>query len=111
MTEQLGEQTVVIRDIPSILKGKNVPQLLRDSIADLLTDHVSTRVQEQVNHILATVACHAAFRAHHRLSLPQMAQLLRDMESTPNSGCCNHGRPTWAQLSMQELDGLFLRGR
>ena len=111
VTEQLGEQTVVIRDIPSILKGKNVPQLLRDSIADLLTDHVSTRVQEQVNHILATVACHAAFRAHHRLSLPQMAQLLRDMESTPNSGCCNHGRPTWAQLSMQELDGLFLRGR
>ena len=111
VTEQLGEQTVVIRDIPAILKGKNVPQLLRDSISDLLTDQTSTRMQEHVNHILATVACHAAFRAHHRLSLPQMAQLLREMESTPNSGCCNHGRPTWAQLSMQELDGLFLRGR
>lgn len=111
LTEQLGEQTVVIREIPAILKGKALEQLLRDIISDLLTEETSMRLQEHVNHILATVACHAAFRAPHRLTLVEMEQLLREMEATPNSGCCNHGRPTWAQLSMKELDGLFLRGR
>lgn len=111
LTEQLGEQAVLLREIPAILKGKALEQLLRDIISDLLTDETSMRLQKHVNHILATVACHAAFRAHHRLTLVEMEQLLRDMETTPNSGCCNHGRPTWAQLSMKELDGLFLRGR
>lgn len=111
LTEPLGEHTVLIREIPAILKGKALEVLLRDTVSDLLMNQTSTRLQEQANQILATVACHAAVRAHHRLTLTEMSKLLRDMETTPNSGCCNHGRPTWAQLSMKELDGLFLRGR
>lgn len=112
VVEQMSETSLVIREVPSILKQKDVAQLVRDVIADLIANHgKSRRLQESVNHVLATVACHAAVRAHHRLSITEMNQLLRDMESTENSGCCNHGRPTWTQLSMKALDQLFLRGQ
>ena len=96
---------------PAILKNKNIAQLIRDVLSDLLSDDHSPRLQETVNHILATISCHAAVRAHHKLTIPEMSALLRDMETTENSGCCNHGRPTWTKLSMQQLDKLFLRGQ
>lgn len=112
VVEQMSETSLVIREVPSILKKKDVAQLVRDVIADWIANHgKSRRLQESVNHVLATVACHSAVRAHHRLTIPEMNQLLRDMESTENSGCCNHGRPTWTQLSMKALDQLFLRGQ
>lgn len=111
LVEQMSESSLVIREVPSILKKKDVAQLIRDVLADWVANDKSQRLQENVNHILATVACHAAIRAHHRLTIAEMNQLLRDMEMTENSGCCNHGRPTWTQLSMKALDQLFLRGQ
>lgn len=110
-TEQISDDTLIIREIPVILKNKNVAQLVRDIIMDIATLQKSHRIEEMVNEILGNIACHAAVRAHHRLTIPEMDQLLRDMENTENSGCCNHGRPTWTALSLKELDRLFLRGR
>jgi DNA mismatch repair protein MutL len=111
VVEQMGEASIIVREVPMILKNKDIQQLVRDVITDLLVDNHSRRLQESVNAILGTIACHAAVRAHHKLTLPEMASLLRDMETTENSGCCNHGRPTWTKMSMQQLDKLFLRGQ
>lgn len=109
--EAMGESSLVVRDVPLILKNKDIEQLVRDVISDLLTHQQSRRLQESVNAILGTIACHAAVRAHHKLTIPEMTSLLRDMEQTENSGCCNHGRPTWTKLTLKELDKLFLRGQ
>ncbi len=106
-----GPETVVIRAVPAILRASEVKQLVRDVLADLNELGHSQRVQERCNEILATMACHGAVRASRQLTIPEMNALLRDMESTERSGQCNHGRPTWVQLTMTELDALFMRGR
>jgi DNA mismatch repair protein MutL len=109
--ERLGPEAVVVREVPEMLREASIDQFIRDLVADLLTHEASTRGQDYLHQLLGTIACHGAVRAPRRLSLPEMNGLLRDMEITENSGQCNHGRPTWTQLSMQELDKLFLRGR
>jgi DNA mismatch repair protein MutL len=109
--ERLGPTVVIVREVPDLLRDTNVEQLVRDIAADFSADDSSSRATDLIHKILGTMACHGAVRAGRRLSLIEMNTLLRDMEKTENSSSCVHGRPTWTQLSLQELDKLFLRGR
>jgi len=109
--ERSGEESLVLREVPVALRDADMEQLLRDVLADLLTHGSSDRVEARIDELLSTMACHGSVRANRRLTIPEMNALLRDMEETERSGQCNHGRPTWTQLSLEELDKLFLRGR
>ena len=106
-----GPQSVTIKRYPGLLEGADVGALVRDVLADLATHGTTRRMQEAHNDMLSTMACHGSVRAHRRLTVPEMNALLREMEATERSGQCNHGRPTWVQLSIADLDRMFLRGR
>lgn len=109
--ERLGETSLVVRHVPTLLQSADIEQLVRDVLADLLTFESSERAQAHINDILSSMACHGSVRANRPLTIAEMNSLLRDMERTERSGQCNHGRPTWSQLTLAELDKLFLRGR
>jgi DNA mismatch repair protein MutL len=109
--QRLGPETLAIRQIPALLKQAEANRLVSDVLADLMEYGTSDRVQAHMNELLGTMACHGAIRANRRLAIPEMNGLLRDMENTERSGQCNHGRPTWTQMGLDDLDKLFLRGR
>ena len=109
--EQLDEQVLIVRSVPDMLANADVSQLVRDVLSDLVANEQSNRIEETVHEILSSMACHGSVRANRLLSIAEMNALLRDMETTERSGQCNHGRPTWVQMSINQLDGWFKRGQ
>jgi DNA mismatch repair protein MutL len=106
-----GPASIQVRSLPAFLTTRDIAELVHRIASDLLTNWVTRGVEEAINEVLGTMACHGAVRANRNLTIPEMNALLREMERTVRSDQCNHGRPTWTYLSMADLDRLFLRGR
>jgi DNA mismatch repair protein MutL len=109
--ERFAPETLVVRSVPAMLPGEDIGALVREVIGDVADGGASHHLDATSDRLLGTIACRSAIHAHRRLTLPEMNALLRQMELTPRADQCNHGRPTWTQVSLHELDRMFLRGR
>jgi DNA mismatch repair protein MutL len=107
--DAFGEGAVVVREVPAALEGGDIAGLVKDIADDLAELGSTTAVEDKINRLLATTACHHSVRAGRSLRVEEMNALLREMEATPNSGSCNHGRPTWIELKLSDIERLFGR--
>lgn len=107
----LSPTALIVRAVPAILQNSDMIKLVRDVLSEMREFGASQILTEKRNEVLSTMACHSAFRASHLLTIPEMNALLREMESTQRSGHCNHGRPTWFEISIVDLDKKFMRGK
>jgi DNA mismatch repair protein MutL len=111
VVDRAGPTSLVIREIPALLKQADAEALVRDVLSDMQDSGRSNRVEDTCHEILATMACHHSVRANRSLTVSEMNALLREMETTERADQCNHGRPTWTTVTLAELDRLFLRGQ
>lgn len=109
--ERFSHEQIRVREVPALLKNADIEKLVRDVLSDWMEHGLSHRVKDSSNEVLSTMACHGSVRANRLLNITEMNALLRDIEQTERSGQCNHGRPTWKQLTLDQLDGFFLRGQ
>ncbi|HEV8444024.1 MAG TPA: DNA mismatch repair endonuclease MutL [Steroidobacteraceae bacterium] len=109
--ERLAPDTLVVRAVPALLPREDIASLVRDVVGGVADDGVAHHLDGASDRLLGTIACRSAIHAHRRLTLAEMNALLRQMEQTPRADQCNHGRPTWTQVTLAELDRMFLRGR
>lgn len=109
--EAPAETELLVRSIPTVLSGVDIPALIKDVLSDIAELGLSDRIKQTIHDLFAERACHGAVRANRLLTLPEMNALLREMEINERSGQCNHGRPTWVSVSMSDLDKWFLRGQ
>jgi DNA mismatch repair protein MutL len=109
--ERLGPATLAVRSVPAMLPREDIGALIRDVVDGAQEGESTHHLDGATDRLLGTIACRSAIHAHRRLTLPEMNALLRQMERTPRADQCNHGRPTWTQISLAELDRMFLRGR
>jgi DNA mismatch repair protein MutL len=109
--ERLGPNTLAVRSVPAMLPREDIAALIRDVVDGAQEGESTHHLDGATDRLLGTIACRSAIHAHRRLTLPEMNALLRQMERTPRADQCNHGRPTWTQISLAELDRMFLRGR
>jgi DNA mismatch repair protein MutL len=107
--EGFGPGAVVVREVPAVLAAAEVAGLIRDIAGEIAEHGAGSSLEERMDHVLATMACHGSVRSGRRLAPQEMNQLLRDMEANPNAGQCNHGRPTFIELKLADVERLFGR--
>ena len=107
--ERFGPTSILVRSVPAALRSPDIHKLLNDLAAEIAEFGSAMSLQERLDHVKATIACHGSVRAGRVLSVAEMNALLREMEVTPRSGQCNHGRPTWVKLAHGDIEKLFGR--